>query len=299
MPANQKAGRRYFKDFLAWAPFTAEEKKELEQWPKNSVFSLFEIQLKKKQVYFSDRFTGKEYLSALPYEFISRVAEDLLKGQPILFFGVLPPKKTNENFYDIQQTLDFNLRPEMVANLVETYQKSGLADTLVSLFLMYKLELEGVQLQTPQYEIEEDFSYLDDMEDFETSFIPLVKMPRETNPTFAKRLLSMDPELAAFPYAKSMQKLLSKTLQTFPKLVVPRTNAVPLIEAIKLLFTDATRDPEEDYYESDDVSHFWTVLIETHLPEDLKSLTAEKVKPEYWQNNDEFSGSFFDEDDYL
>ncbi|MDN6385494.1 MAG: hypothetical protein L0J65_01895, partial [Alkalibacterium sp.] len=110
------------------------------------------------------------------------------------------------------------------------------------------------------------------------------RLSNETDFSFANRLIEQDDMLHGFPYIEQLTQLLVKVIQTFPQLLLTKVNALPLLDAIKILFTDLVdMDLTAEHNYSNHQGHLWLVLITEHLAEEVAFIQNYQVEPEYWQ----------------
>lgn len=95
-----------------------------------------------------------------------------------------------------------------------------------------------------------------------------------------------------FPYVLELKQLLVKVIQTFPQLFIARANVFPLLDALKVLFSDIEIESKIDEYLGDSLSHFWILLILEYLPEEVKMIEEFKVDPDDWTDYDDLDLPF-------
>lgn len=294
---ENKNGQKIFREVIEWAPFPS-EKKELSKWPTEGTFSLFTLKTKNKQTFYHDELLGKDFPTDIPADQVRQVQTMVPNHGAIQFIGLVPPLDPLEKTYDFSFTIPVLFEEKIVREVKQLAKDEDLESAQHYLFALYKISFEAmIHNEDVSPFTEESFS----SGFFETSFIPLNKLAGEKNLAFAKRLTSLDPQLVGFPYLKEMQRLLARVIKTFPKLFIERANAVPLIEAMKDIFTDVASDPDDDDLLSDDVYHFWKILIETHLADDIAEIVTKKVSIAYWRKmageEEDYLDYMFDGDD--
>ncbi|AYW44818.1 hypothetical protein [Tetragenococcus koreensis] len=260
-------GKKEFKKIVQWLPTENEQVERLMSWPDNYIISLFQPLITADALYFQNL---KDETSYEIYVDDNEVMNTIQENRPIFLALLLPtdgkyivsPVVECQNYDNLNEILD--------KNLSKTEWES-------QLFLWYRENLST--------ELNETMSDLFN-DDFVPDYYSAERFVNESDTDFADRLLKQDPMLYDFPHIQEVKQLLVKVIQTFPQLFIARANVLPLLETLKVIFSDIEIEPENDRYLGDTLSHFWLLLIFEYLPEEVKKTEKFKVDSEYWDEDD-------------
>lgn len=251
---TEEKGKKIFEQLLAWFP-SKKGKETIATWPATFIASLFRLIELEGNIYFEDIRTQKRYKMILCDEEIINEIKSF--RSPLL--SLLVPTDKGYVTDMILETETFSLiDPAATKNLSKK-------DWEEHLFHWYKDNL------------------LKSVTEENVEFYSAGRLPNETDFSFANRLIEQDDMLHGFPYIEQLTQLLVKVIQTFPQLLLNQVNALPLLDAIKVLFTDLVdMDLTAEHNYSNHQGHLWLVLITESLAEEVAFIQNYQVEPEYW-----------------
>jgi len=257
---TEDKGKKIFQEMLNW--FSPENEKEtIATWPNNFVVSLFRPIELDNTIYFEDIRTKEKYQMLIRED----LEGDQIESVHSPFLSLLVPSDKEYMADTILKCEDFDLiDPNTTKNLSKK-------DWEKYIFYWYRMNLlKSVKLKHAKFEEEE------------ANFYSAGRLSNESDFEYANRLIKQDVLLPEFPYLGKLTQLLLKVIQTFPQLLLTKVNAIPLLDAIKILFTDLDIElSAEDNY-SNHQGHLWLVLIMETFPEEVKSIQRYQVDPEFW-----------------
>ncbi|AOF48664.1 hypothetical protein [Tetragenococcus halophilus] len=268
------SGKEEFEKIVEWLPTENKQRQTLLSWPDNYIISLFHPIISEGTLYFQDLKDQNNY--DVYVEDGSELMDIIQEKQPT-FLSLLFP---TENGYTISPLVECqhfdNLKDILDNDLPKTKWES-------ELFLWYRDNLSYIL----------NSATLDPFgEDLLPEFYSAERFANESDTDFADRLLDQDPMFENFPYVLELKQLLVKVIQTFPQLFIARANVFPLLDALKVLFSDIEIESKIDEYLGDSLSHFWILLILEYLPEEVKMIEEFKVDPDDWTDYDDLDLPF-------
>lgn len=266
------SGQKEFKKIVQWLP-TESEQETLLSWPDTYIISLFYPIVNNDNIYFQDLKDQATYeVHVEDRELIYAVQE-----KQSLFLALLLPTDDKYILSPLAECKNFDNPEEILSQDVPKIEWES------ELFYWYRANLSD-QLNLAALNLFD--------EDFETEYYSAERFTDESDTEFAERLLQQDPMFENFPYILEVKQLLVKVIQTFPQLFFAQANVFPLLETLKILFTDIEIEPENDQYSGDSLSHFWLLLILEYLPKEVERMENFKVNPDDWTDNDDLDFPF-------
>jgi len=267
-------GKKEFKKIVQWLPTENEQEEILMRWPDTYIISLFHPIVTEEAFYFQDL---KDQAIYDVYVEDSEVINNVQENQPIFLAMLLPtddkyvvsPLVECQNFDNLNEILNSDLPKTKWESELFFWYRENLSHALSSV------------ASTPPLD-----------EDFEPEFYSAERFANESDTDFADRLLKQDPMLEDFPYIEEVKQVLVKVIQTFPQLFIARASVFPLLDTLKLLFSNIETGSINDRYLGDSLSHFWLLLILEYLPEEVKKIEKFKVDPDFWTDGDDSDSSF-------
>ncbi|GAA3019687.1 hypothetical protein [Tetragenococcus solitarius] len=258
---TQEEGKKIFQKMLDWFP-AKKEKNTIASWSDSFVVSLFHRVELQDSVYFEDIRTKERYKATLLDEIFIHQIETLYSP----FLALLVPSDKGyitdtilecENFDLIDPTKTKDLSKKEWEEYVFHWYRTNL--------------LKSVTSENPSLEEEN------------VEFYSAGRLMDETDFDFANRLIEQDENLYEFPYLGQLTQLLIKVIRNFPHLFLAKVNALPLLDAMKILFTDLDMDLTAEYNYTNHQGHLWLILIIENLPEEVAAIQNYQVEPEYWE----------------
>lgn len=247
--------REAFKRGAIWLTRLSEKQREVVlSWPENYVFSIFDVQVNKKNVFYTDQRTGKNYRLKREDAETLRFGEGELKNKLV---AILVP---GEDGYLAVPPISYPVDDFTIARMNRNKDKN-----------LYEY---NVLKECANYLIQRDDDAIIDGDDWEEfpHFYAAEKNPGESDQDFANRLLKQSRFFSNFKHRDQAEAFLIKVIQTFPQLFHSRANALELLEALRQLFVNEVLHDEDLIMFSNEVEIFWYSLILEHLPEDVKAL---------------------------
>ncbi|MCF1586108.1 hypothetical protein LQF61_02100 [Tetragenococcus koreensis] len=258
---TEEKGKKIFEQLLVWFP-SKKGKETIATWPTTFIASLFRPIELEGVIYFEDIRTKERYKMILCDEEIINE----IKSFRSPFLSLLVPSNKEYVTDTILETETFSLiDPAATKNLSKK-------DWEEHVFHWYKDNL--LKSVRPEHS---------SFEDENVKFYSAGRLMNETDFDFANRLIEQDKILREFPYIDQLMQLLVKTIQTFPQLFLNQVNVLPLLDAIKILFTDLDMDLTAERNYSNHQGHLWLMLIAEYLAEEVTSIQNYRVAPEFWQ----------------
>lgn len=240
-------GKKFFHFLLKNFP-AKDEKLVLSTWPDTFLLSQFRPKKIKDTLYFEDIRTQEKY----PIENEEKILEINSDPLPERFIALIVP---NEKAYDTIEILncqEFELiRPSFIKNM----EKKEWAEFLMQWYCKNLLE-QVTELHTPRSTLK---------------FYSAGQLEEESDEHFANRLIEQDRSLNDFPHRQLLVEFFIQVIHAFPRLFDAQVNAIYLLQAVKLLFTDI--DFENDIQFQKHPIDFWLYLIVTTLPEEAAQLS--------------------------
>lgn len=261
---TEDKGRKIFQKMLKWFP-SESEKDTIVTWPNSFVVSLFRPIKLDSTIYFEDIRTKEKYQMMTRED----VVGDKIKTVRSPFLSLLVPSDKEYVTDTVLECENFDLiDPDATKNLSKQ-------DWEKYILYWYRTNLlKTVNRKHSEFEEEN------------VKFYSAGRLTNETGFEFAKRLIEQDDLLSEFPYLEKLTQFLLKVIQTFPQLLLDKVNAIPLLDAIKIIFTDLDIDlTAEDNY-SNHQGHLWLVLIMENFPVEVATIQRYQVEPEFWQIED-------------
>lgn len=263
---NHSKGQQVFQKAVDWLPQTKEEKEFIRSWQSSYVFSVFAPKKKNGKFCFVDTRNGKEYLTQQAYE---KVVPNHIDVSDQLYMTIVFPLPKGQ--YTALPTCYCENGPALKKILNSSLDKSQLVDRLLLLYRDYLAD------------IGEKFG-ADEAEDYdpEDYYYPMERLPQESDRHLAQRILDQDEELTTFPYRQVIEELMIKVFKEFSQLILPRANALPLVDGIKEIFMDAGEaSPEMDALRGDELDYFWYLFIEANFPQEVQRIRHMMEKAEF------------------
>lgn len=274
-------GQAELKKIVDWMPPEIDKETVL-QWQENYIFSVFIPKNAGGKLNFIDFKDKKVYPTKEAYQFLD--LED--DHEDDLYMMVMLVPLPDGTYLDTQGAicpLDLKLQKVLSGKL----EKGVYAEKLLYYFRDFLEELMMMER--------------DDDEEFmgtDCDYYPLERFSGESDRQFARRLLKQEDDAEAFPEPKMMEDLLVKIIQKFPQLILPRANALALVQGIIEVFVNPDpdeTDKEEDELRGEDLSHFWYLLIVEYFPEEVRGIKKMMDASGFW-DEENFSDDF-DPDD--
>lgn len=263
---------RSFRQAINWLPgLTADQKKIVSAWPKNYIFSIFQLKVKDDDVIYQDLKDGKEY--TMNFSASSVGLADANKDKLTMISLIVPVGQ----HYMSAPLVFYPVNELAFAKMKKAKDKINYE---------YAVLLEASDYLSDLYEDDDDFDF-DDLFDYD-DFHPFYAAERtsgESDQDFAKRLLEQSKFFEDFEHHSQAEKFMIKVIQTFPQLFHSYANAHELLEALRLLFVDEQFDVEELQMLSDEVPIFWFTLIKKHLPQEVAALEP-YIVPDVFDDNE-------------
>jgi len=274
-------GKKEFKKIVQWLP-AEDERQTLLTWPDTHIISLFQPTITKDALYFWDLKNEINYEVLIDDE---EIINTIQEKQPVFLTLLLPTENENvvgpllecQNYNNLNEILTKDLPKEKWESQLFFWFRDNLSHELNEL--------------DPDLFDDNFFDSLSD-EDFLSEYYSAERYVNESDTDFAERLLKQDTKLYNYAHSQKVKQMLVKIIQTFPRLFIARANIFPLLEALKVIFSDLKIEPENDQFLSDSLTHFWILLIFEYLPEEVKEAEKFEVKSEYWDEIDDLDLPF-------
>ncbi|HLQ39410.1 MAG TPA: hypothetical protein VK118_00430 [Tetragenococcus sp.] len=247
-------GKKFFRMLLQKFP-VKDEKNIISTWTNNFILSQFRSIRINDKLYFEDIRTQQKYLIENPPKILAING----KALPELFVALILP---TEKAYTTEAVLNCEgfklIHPSFIKNMSKRSWEE---------FLLQWYSKNLLEFVTDRYGRQETKLPV---------FYAANQLKGESNEEFANRLIEQDRFLSHFPKRQILVSFLIEVIQTFPKLFDAKVNAISLLQAIKLLFTDIDFENEIEF-EKQPVD-FWLYLILTTLPEQAAQLRKYRLQ---------------------